>query len=129
MITPDQLIPPGRLDAILWTMIVLSALTLIVATANFITSMKRLRQASSVLDKRTVIIAKGVLRAGIGGILVSIAGILFTWQAIAGEFNLINNWFSYLFLAAIFSGPLNCLVQGISDRRDRLSLDHLSEKG
>lgn len=123
-----KLIPEGQINFMLWVMLVTAAITLILASINFITSAKRLREAAPVLDKRTIVVAKGVLRAGLGGIVVSIAGLLFTWQALAGDFNLINNWFSYLFLAAIYSGTLNCLIQAIADRLDRLSLDHTTKE-
>lgn len=106
----------------LWVMFITAAVTLIIAATNFTSSLKRLREAAGVLDERTIIIAKGILRAGIGGIVVALAGMVFTGQALKGEFNLINDWFSYMFLAAVFAGTANCLVQGIADRRDRIAL-------
>lgn len=127
-----ELIPEGQINFMLWVMLATAALTFIIATGNFVTSAKRLREAVGALDERTIIIAKGVLRAGIGGIVVAIAGLIFTGQALLGEFNLVNNWFSYAFLGAIYAGTLNCFVQGIADRKDRIALDrlgHTTKKG
>lgn len=121
---PD-LISHDILDPLLTLMIVVGVVVLVVGIYNFIDSLKRLRGVAEGMDSRTKRIAYGILRAGLGQVTISLAGLWFTCLARWGDFELTEDWGGVSFLVAMYTPLLVVLAWSVFGLIDRYKLDRM----
>lgn len=125
------LIPESAINAILSFGCIVAIATFTLGVVNLSIAVRRLRLISARLeaDERTRIVARELVRDGLGHLFVSTSAFVFSGQGLVGDFALVNNWFSYVFLVAVYAGVTTRLVLGLFAMRDRRRLDALVLNG
>lgn len=124
-----ELISKGTLTFVFVTALCVAAVTIAVALANAVASVRRVQTAHPEPGTPQYVVGAQIIRGAVAGVVIGVACGWFSFQALtatrAGTFALIEDWFSVLFLAAVYVPLAVRFVLTLCEFRDRRLLDEL----